>query len=157
MVAKFYNCTKDERYVFKVSAADMQSQVNIEIIQPSNVTRPRIRVASGILTQSVNYVWIRDFKRFYYVKSWTAELGYVTLDLEVDVLMSFRRELMDTPVQVKRNEFLSNAYIPDDNIQMLAPTRLKIKKGWKSPFKKEDNIFYLALVSSQGADNNGGE
>ena len=160
MVAKFYNCTRDERYVFKICSSDQTNTepVNVEILtDQNNVTHPTIRVQTGRLGRATNYVWLRDFKRFYYVRSWTADHGYVTLNLECDVLMSFRRELMDTEVQVKRNEFNKNVYIPDDNIQMLAPTRVKIKKrGWTSPFKKTDNIFYLAMVSGQGA-NNGGE
>ena len=157
MIAKFYNCIRDERYVQKVKVSDQQgTDVNVEILTDNNnVVRPTIRISSGILNQSVNYVWLKDFKRFYYIRNWTADNGYITLDLEVDVLMSFKRELMNSPAMVARNEKSSNKYITDDNIKMLAPTATKVlKDGWTSPFSKTTSYFYLAVVSSQGADNN---
>ena len=158
MVAKFYNCTRDERYVFKLKSSDQTNTepVNVEILtDQNNVVRPTIRVQTGRLGKATNYVWLQDFKRFYYVKNWTADHGYITLDLEVDVLMSFRHELMSTSVMVARNEKQKNVYIMDNNIKLLAPTATKVlKDGWTSPFSKTSSYFYLAVVSSQGADNN---
>ena len=151
MVAKFYNCQRDERYVQKLTSGDMQYQVTVEILTPNNnVIRPQIRVEAGIVNRSVNYVWLKDLKRFYYIRNWKMENGYVTMDLEVDVLMSFRKELMSSRIMIKRNEFQGNNYLTDDNLQINAPTRVKITEFPKG-FDKSKQIFYLALVSGQGA------
>ena len=155
MVAKFYNCTRDDRYLFKLKASDLQYTANIEILTSNDMIRPKIRVDSGILTKSVNYCWLKDTKRFYYLRKPIMENGYITFELECDVLMSHRMELMNTPVMVKRNEFKYNAYINDDKMKLLAPTAAKIKADWDSPFDETGAYFYLALVSSQGSD--GGE
>ena len=152
MVAKFYNCTRDERYVQKLKSSDQTNTepVNVEILtDQNNVVRPTIRVQTGRLGRATNYVWLRDFKRFYYIRSWTADNGYITMNLEVDVLMSFKKELMSSDVMIKRNEFNNNNYLIDDNLQISTPTRVKIKEFPKG-FDKSKQIFYLAVVSGQG-------
>lgn len=160
MQAKFYNCKRDERYVYKIRGADQTNTepVDVEILTPANnVVRPQIRLSTGRLGNKTNYVWLEDLMRFYYIRSWTMENGYITMDLEVDVLMSFRHSLMDCKAMIKRNEFSQNAYIRDEKVKILEPTRLKIAT-WDSPFDKNGNYFYLALVSNTGADNTlGGE
>lgn len=154
MQAKFYNCVKDERYIFKLQASDQTNTdpVNIEVITPSeNVTHPKIRVATGRLGKATNYVWISELKRFYYIRNWEMNNGYITMDLEIDVLMSYRRELMDSHAMIKRNEFSYSSYLPDEKLKVYAPSRVKIN-NFKSPFDPTKQIFYLALVSGQGAE-----
>ena len=155
MVAKFYNCTRDDRYVFKITSTDQTNTepVDVEILTDrNNVVRPTIRISTGRLGKATNYVWLKDFKRFYYIRSWTADNGYVTLNLEVDVLMSFRRELMDSDVMIRRNEFKRNNYLNDDNLKVYAPDRVKVIE-FENGFEASKQIFYFALVSGQGANN----
>ena len=57
---------------------------------------------------------------------------------------------------IARSETLKNVYLKDDNIKLLAPTATKVlNDGWSSPFDNTTSYFYLAVVSSQGAE--GGE
>lgn len=154
MVAKFYNCIRDDRYVFKIKSSDQTNTepVNVEILTPANnVTRPTIRVQSGRLGKSTNYCWLKDLKRFYYIRSWSMENGYIKLELEVDVLMTYRHELMKQNVMVKRNEFKYNTYLPDDRMKINAPTRVKTDY-FDQGFDSDKQIFYLAIVSGQGAE-----
>ena len=155
MLAKFYNCIRDERYVFKLKASDQTNteDVYIEVLTPSeNVTHPKIKVATGRLGKATNYVWISELKRFYYIRNWEMNNGYITMDLEVDVLMSYRKELMNSHAMIKRNEFSYSSYLPDEKLKIYAPSRVKVDK-FKSPFDAKKQIFYLALVSGQGANN----
>ena len=165
MNAKFYNCKRDERYVYKVCADDQTNTepVDVQILTPANnVIRPQIRLSTGRIGNHTNYVYLSDLNRFYYIKSWTMDNGYITMDLEVDVLMSFRKYLMECPAMIKRNEMHHNRYIPDEQRKIFAATKVKIYgdgsstgSGWTTPFKRSSNIFYLAVVSSQGADSGG--
>ena len=105
MTAKFYNMIRDDRHVFKLKASDQTNTdpVDIEVITPAeNITRPQIRVQTGRIGKSTNYVWISELKRFYYIRTWTMNNGYITMSLEVDVLMSFRRELVASTVMAAR-------------------------------------------------------
>ena len=55
---------------------------------------------------------------------------------------------------VKRNEFKYNTYLPDETLKVNAPTRVKTDYFDKG-FDSSKQVFYLALVSGQGAE--GGE
>lgn len=152
MIAKFYNCIRDERYVQKICAEDQTNDdpVNVEMLTDSNnVTHPIIRLSTGKIGKSTNYVWLKDLKRFYYIRNWTMDNGYITLNLEVDVLMSFKKELLSSRVMIKRNEFKYNSYLTDPSLQVNAPTRVKIH-NFEKGFDETKNIFYLATVGGQG-------
>lgn len=154
MQAKFYNCVKDERYIFKLQASDQTNTEPVEVemlTDRNNVVNPIIRLSTGRIGRSTNYVWLKDLKRFYYIRSWNMDNGYITLNLEVDVLMSYRRELMDSHAMIKRNEFSYSSYLPDEKLKVYAPSRVKID-NFNSPFDSTKQIFYLALVSGQGAE-----
>lgn len=153
MKAKFYHCTVDERYVYKLLASDQTNtdEASIEILNPTDIIRPRIKLSSGRLGHYTNYVWIRELDRFYYIRNIVMENGYSVAECEEDVLMTFREGIAKKGAMISRSETNVNVYIPDDNMKILAPTRLKIKK-WKTPFDATSNYFYLALVSSQGQE-----
>ena len=158
MLAKFYNCQRDERYVFKIQASDQTNTEPVDIqmlTDNNNVTRPIIRVQTGRLGKKTNYVWLADLERFYFIRSWSMENGYINMHLEVDVLQTYGHQLMDSKAMVARNEFKKNAYIPDGNIKLLAPTMSKINSDWKTPFNDSNSFFYLAVVSSHGAESEG--
>lgn len=159
MLAKFYDCKRDERYVYKLTASDQTNteNVDVQILTPENdVVHPVIRLQTGRLGNHTNYVWLSDLERFYYIRNWTMDNGYVTCNLEVDVLMTYRHDLINsnTKVMVKRNEFKYNTYLPDETLKVNAPTRVKTDYFDKG-FDSSKQVFYLALVSGQGAE--GGE
>lgn len=156
MNAKFYNCKRDERYVFKIQDSDQTNTdlVTIDILDPTEVVRPRIKVKTGRLGNQTNYCYINELDRFYYIRNWTMENGYVILDLEVDVLMTYRKELMNSDVCVARNEKQFNYYLNDDNLKTYAPTRVKTIE-FENGFTDTPN-FYLAVTSAEGAEGGGG-
>ena len=153
MKAKFYHCTVDDRYVYKLLASDQTNtdEATIEILNPTDIIRPRIKLSTGRLGNYTNYVWIRELDRFYYIRNIEMENGYSVAVCEEDVRMTFRTGLAKKGAMIARSETNVNVYIPDENMKILAPTRLKIKK-WKTPFDATSNYFYLALVSSQGSE-----
>lgn len=155
MHAKFYHCTVDERYVYKLLASDQTNtdQAYIEVLEPTDIIRPKLRISTGRLGQYTNYLWIQELDRFYYIRNITMENGYTIIDCEEDVLMTFRNGLANKGAMIRRNEVNYNNYLNDPKLQVNAPTRVKIvKDGWSSPFSSDKNIFYLALVSGQGAE-----
>ena len=166
MRAKFYNCTRDERYVYKVKASDQTNteEVDIEITSPAeNVVRPRIKVQSGRIGRATNYVWISELKRFYYIRNWEMNNGYITMDLEVDVLMSYRTELMASKVMIKRVENYMeknsqgsyvwhfphsakpNYYIKDDRMKFNSYDNVRVI-NFPSGFNKSAQSFFLAIA-----------
>lgn len=153
MHAKFYHCTVDSRYVYKLLESDQTNTdaAYIEVLEPTDIIKPRIRVSTGRLGHYTNYLWIQELDRFYYIRNISMENGYSVIECEEDVRMSFRKGIAKKHAMIARSETDKNVYIPDENIKMLAPTRVKIRT-WNTPFDKTGNYFYLALVSNQGAE-----
>ena len=118
MQATFYNNASDERYLNK-EISEKFSNINLEIITPASVVRPSFKLSSGILGQSVNYVYVKELERYYYIRNWTMENGYVIIECEVDVLMSFKKAIKLQNVIVKRQENKYNLYQVDEKFKTL--------------------------------------
>ena len=118
MIATFYNNASDERYLNK-EISEKFSNINLEIITPASVVRTSFKLSSGILGQSVNYVYVKELERYYYIRNWTMENGYVIIECEVDVLMSFKKAIKLQNVIVKRQENKYNLYQVDEKFKTL--------------------------------------
>lgn len=67
----------------------------------------------------INYIYVDSFKRYYFAKV-TVENGFIILDCSVDVLMSYKTDILKIEATIDRNEFLRNGYIQDDSYKVLA-------------------------------------
>lgn len=170
MEAKFYNCVRDDRHVFKIKASDQTNTepVYIEVLTPAeNVTRPKIKVQTGRLGKATNYCWISELKRFYYVRSWNMNNGYITMDLEIDVLMSYRYELMNSHVMAARVDNWidrstgkwhwpsapkGNYYLHDDKMKFNAYENVRTKV-FDNGFNKTTQSFFLAIAGDVNNSN----
>ena len=118
MQGKFYNNKSDARYLNK--SIDLKyDNIPLEILTPASVVRPVLKVSSGLIGQSVNYVYVDELERYYYIRNWTMENGYITLECEVDVLMSFKNVIKLQNVIVKRQENKYNLYQVDEKFKTL--------------------------------------
>lgn len=124
MQAKFYLNKSDKRYLNK-NIELKYDNIPIQILEPSSVVRPRLRVSSGLIGQGVNYLYVTDLERYYYIKDWIMENGHVTLECEVDVLMTFNSSIKTQNVIVKRNERLFNMYLEDGQYKVQNRTAVR--------------------------------
>lgn len=67
----------------------------------------------------INYLYIDSFKRFYFCEV-SIENGFIILSCDVDVLMSYKNDILKIEATIDRNEFLRNGYIQDDSYKVLA-------------------------------------
>ena len=117
MTATFYYNKSDSRYLNK----DIESKfdnITIEILEPASVVRPTLRVSSGLVGQGVNYVYIQDLERYYYIKNWIMDNGFVQMDCEVDVLMSYKDAILNKNIIARRSENRYNLYLPDEKFKI---------------------------------------
>ena len=166
MLAKFYNCTRDEKYVFKVKASDQTNTepVNVEILTPAtNVVRPTIRLQTGRIGGHTNYVYLSDLQRFYFIRSWNMDNGYITCELEVDPKMSWRQGLMNTETMIKRVDNYQyknnqggfswkypkgakpNYYLADSEMKFNSYTNVRTIE-FPDGFNDERQEFFLAIA-----------
>lgn len=91
------------------------ARLNGTLRDESSVTDPVIKITDiGEYVQSVNYVWIEEFKRYYFVRG----LDYVNnnmwrLSLHVDVLMTYKDQIRSQKGIIERNESQYNLKLND--------------------------------------------
>lgn len=124
MNSTFYENLSDERYLNKTITAKY-TDIPIEMLNPSNVVRPSLKVSSGLIGQSVNYLYIDELERYYYIRNWSMENGYIRLECEVDVLMSFKKDIKKQNTIVARNEKFFNMYLEDNKIKIQNRTAIR--------------------------------
>ena len=105
MQAIFYENKSDERYLNK-NIELKYDNIPIQILEPTSIVRPTLKVSSGLIGQSVNYLYIEELERYYYIRNWIMDNGFIQLDCEVDVLMSFKNNIKKQNTIVARNEKL---------------------------------------------------
>lgn len=95
------------------------------------------------LTQC-NYCYIADLKRYYFVKNINLNSNNtISIECEVDVLNSFKEEILLINGTVKRAENLNNGYIIDSEYKALSYSNIVTKRF---PHAMEQDSFILMTV-----------
>ena len=119
--------------------------VNVKLKEETNIINPTF-IINGSITDlaDINYCYVADLKRYYFVNEPIVGLGnIVELPCSVDVLMSNKSEILAIKGTVRRAENLSNGYIADDNYKSLAYTNIVTKRF---PNAMENDSFILLTV-----------
>lgn len=90
------------------------SEDNILLKDNVDIYKPIIKIKKPLLN-NCNYVYIEDFKRYYYItnkKSINNDI--IELSLKCDVLMSFKNDILNSKGLIIKSENLINNYINSD-------------------------------------------
>lgn len=116
--------TTDENEVLEKTLTDSVTKechlVNTDVLNPI------LKLESVVMDK--NYVYIPDFKRYYFVKTVETINGMHTLlYCAVDVLMSYADEIKELDAYISRNEFDANFLLNDSSMPLLAEKKLVVK------------------------------
>lgn len=113
MTAILYNNVSDSRKINK-NLTEL-STINITLYLDTNVETPVFKVKNYI--NNANYMYVPDLHRYYYINNYTLSNQCVYLHCSVDVLETYKTEILNSECLITRSE---NDY--DDNIiDTLAP------------------------------------
>lgn len=113
MTAILYNNTSDSREINK-NLTELTT-INITLYLDTNVTNPVFKLKNFI--NNANYMYVPDLHRYYYINNYTISNQCVYLHCSVDVLMSYKTELLNTECLISRSETDYN----DNIVDTLAP------------------------------------
>ena len=151
MQAKFYNNKSDARYLNK--SIDLKyDNIPIDVLTPASVVRPVLKVSSGLIGQSVNYVYVVELERYYFIRNWVMENGHVQLECEVDVLMSFKDSIKKQNVIVARQERDYNLYQVDEKMKFYNTNATKVKEFPTKHFAINNTQFLLVMNGVTGGN-----
>ena len=90
------------------------SEDNILLKDNVDVYKPIIKIKKPLLN-NCNYVYIEDFKRYYYITNKKSiNTDVIELSLKCDVLMSFKNDILNSKGLIIKSENLINDYINSD-------------------------------------------
>lgn len=99
-----------------------------------------------------NYVYIPEFKRYYYVNDIiSVASGLWRIELNVDVLMSYKREFLDIECIINRQEFDYDRKLPDNNQPCLSDELEEYLFSEETPFTTNANKDAHSIVLSTSA------
>lgn len=143
MTIKLYHNESDKRTVNK-TLTNEGPLTGAVIIDDTSILHPRLKVRdNGIIMVQYNYCYIADFKRYYYITDITVSNGYIYIDCDVDVLMSYANEIKAFNAVIKRQQFLCNYYLDDEKFKSYEYSRIQTKLF---PNGFTTNAFVLAIA-----------
>lgn len=92
----------------------------------TSIEKPVIRFTRSSPT-GFNYVFIEEFRRYYFVDDIIIiNNGMLSLKLSVDVLMSFKTQILAQKAIIEKSTNNSNYYLRDNNWMITAKTKTDI-------------------------------
>ena len=96
----YKNSTPKNRLYRKLSG---HLTVTGHLIEPCDVLNPIIKVAYNAYHVNINYAYIADFGRYYFIERYEINGDTVTLYLHVDVLYTYRNIILNSQCIAERS------------------------------------------------------
>ena len=107
-----YNNTDDNRKLNKSPVAI--KTISVRLKDDTDIMHPVIELDAANLPPAANYCYIAAFNRYYYINQQGIKIGRdLTLTLSVDVLMSFKSNILGSKVVARRASNKFNKMLPD--------------------------------------------
>ena len=133
MNVTLYNISDDPRKVVKNLGSG--TALTCELVYPSDLLNPTIRISATSWSASLNYMHIAEFNRYYYIIEVTYENGgAVTIQGKVDPLMTYSSAILGLSVNVIRQESGGLTNIVDNQITVTPKQDVSFVKSTVTPF-----------------------
>lgn len=78
-----------------------------------------LHVDEPISTYGINYVYIREFKRYYFINKYEIlATGIYRMYMHVDVLMSYRNDILNNIGIIRRQQNIYDLYLNDGSLKV---------------------------------------
>ena len=140
MIVELYN-TKDSNNVINKTKTDLISY-NIKFKDVADIQNPTIILRSETPIKN-NYAYIPDFDRYYFIDSISIQPNNIYhLNLTVDVLESFKDDILNSMGSITRKEN-SNKYYDNDYMNEIRKEHIIYKSDVQ--LELENNILMVVL------------
>ena len=139
----YYN-TSDNRTINKTLTPGLTISGNLR--EESSIIKPIITIQSDNVIRE-NYLYIPEYQRYYYITGKeSVRTGIWRIHMEVDPLMSFKRDILALSVVVSKQSAITNGdeYIDDGSLvtdNQLFKTVYKFADGFN------DNAQYILITA----------
>lgn len=129
-------------------------EITVQIKSPCDILNPVFILSYDAAYLTANYLYCPDFNRYYFINKAQVLTGNrIELPCNVDVLMSYNRQIKSLICNIYRNEKLRMAYISDSNKPLTTKTQTQTYVFDKDPFVKADGYTCYVLSVIGGISN----
>lgn len=118
------------------------------LIYEQSISSPKFTVKGDI--SGYNYCYIPAFNRFYYIKDKQINgADIMTIPLEVDVLQSFKDEILACNCILERQRTITNKYFNDSTWWTQQNSSIVPKEMTTNGFDRSDNCYILTVAGGE--------
>lgn len=153
MTVKLYSVTDDPKTLHKTLGEPIE--LSCTLVYPTNISTPTIRISSTNFTPDLNYMYLSDFNRYYFIdpdKVIYDNGGAIVITGRVDVLKSYENDISALNVNVIRQENAGITKIVDNKITVTPNKKLDYYMCDKTPFniRSVANEYNYVIVVAGG-------
>lgn len=151
MTIKTYRFLGDSRKIDKTLTL-VGSYSNADIVGDMSIQSPIISLQLDSFNDVINfnYIYIPELRRYYYVENSTIrEDGFVQIQCRVDVLKSFKTDILASTQYVDRQENKCSYQVPDNGYTIKSNRNLTIK-NFGNPIIVPNDDFILTTFGKKG-------
>lgn len=141
MILRLYKNRSDKNVINK-TITQSGSDISGTLREDCSIINPVISI-QGLSDLKVNYAYIPEFGRYYYINNIVCKGKLFELQMHVDVLMSFGTEILDNTAVISRQQSMYNLYLQDGVFKTYADNHYQIKQ-FPSGFNTQQFIFSVA-------------
>lgn len=148
----FYINSEDRKKITKRPTAitSEENPLSIQLKEPVNIMEPEIIISKSSIGPNwnrVNYAYIPEFKRFYFIDSpGTLHDGLLTFRLSVDPLKTYSAGLLNTPFMIARSESLNSPWYIDTEKALIQRRVVSYKKIGEIPQASTGKKFAITVA-----------
>lgn len=118
MIATFYENLSDNRVVDK-DLRTMKNNIPIILKDDTDILKPTFILQYDEDILNSNYIYITELKRYYYIENITLSQKRIYVTASVDVLNTYKNDILNLKAVLKRQENKYNTYLNDENYKAL--------------------------------------
>lgn len=125
----------------------------VRLLDDTSVLTPTIEVRESTIIDdlwSINYFYIPKFKRYYFVTDSVAIAGMFRISGRVDVLRSYKSEILISSQIISRQENLQDRYLHDSMIPISDKQEVQ-EVEFGETFDDANSLFILVTTGQQGS------
>ena len=151
MDIEIYKCTADTRQLDKSSYLTLNKKVSVHMKEGTDVLNPTFKVARGGYSLSgMNYMYVDTFKRYYFITNIRlTEGGIIEIDGHVDVLMTYKSNIIGKKALIERQEYKYSPYIVDNELKVR--TGRYVKNFNIGSFSAPSGAYFVLNVNGGGS------
>lgn len=119
-----------------------------------SLINPTLKIKSTVMDASsiakYNYFRIPKFSRYYYIESAYSEGGLIVIRGRVDVLMSFKSDILNSEQYIIRSESVQNKYLVDPYLPIESHKKYYVKNFGDPVYNEHCQNVILETIGKGG-------